>query len=175
VWDHGWVPDEQATSTRPRMPAWWSTQAALPERPRNPRRRAAIAIIAGVVLVGLIAGLVVFQMERSRYHTLIGAIDVGSIKYNSQCRLAPIYHGIREGTPVVIRTTRGDIVGRSALGPGVGVGPFCEFVFAVKVPIRDYYTIEVDHRGQVTYSLAYLDFFRWRAGLALSGARMTWQ
>jgi hypothetical protein len=168
------VPDEQTTTTKPSMPDWWTSQTSLPERPKHPHRRRVMAIVAGVVAIGLIVGLLVFQIQRSRYHTIEGALDVGSIKYNSQCRLAPIYHGIHEGTPVVVKDTHGAVIGTSTLGPGAGVGPFCEFLFAVQVPTRDLYSIEVDHRGSIVYSIAYFGLFHWQAGLALSGAKIGW-
>ena len=167
--------DEQATAARPRTLAWWSTQSTLPDRPAHPGRRKAVIVIAAVVVIALVAGFMAFQVQRSKHHTIHGALDVGSMTYNSQCRLAPIYHGIHEGTPVVIRDMRGTVIGRSTLGPGTGVGPFCEFLFDVPVPSRDLYSIEVDHRGSIVYSKAYFDFFRWQAGLALNGAKVTWQ
>ncbi len=169
-----WVADEQLTSARSRIPSWWSPWAPRPMRPAHPGRRLALTIIAILVVAGLVAALVAFKIERSRFHTIVGALDVGTTQISSACRLAPIYHGIREGTPVVVRDSRHAVIGTSTLGPGAGVGPYCEFIFRVRVPNRDLYWIEVDHRGQIAYSRAYFDFFRWRAGLALRGAKMTW-
>ena len=74
----------------------------------------------------------------------------------------------------VVTDTTGAIVGRSTLGPGKDVGPYCEFLFTAQVPDRTMYRIEVDDRGGVLYSKAYLDFYHWNAGLALRGTRLTW-
>jgi hypothetical protein len=122
----------------------------------------------------LAAAFVVLEIERSRFHTIKGALDVGTIQIGSACRLAHRYQGIKEGTAVLVRDHAGVVVGRSTLGPGTNVGPYCEFKFSVRVPNRDLYRIEVDDRGGVTYSKAYFDFFHWRAGLALRGMKLTW-
>jgi hypothetical protein len=131
-------------------------------------------IVAIVLALGGIASLVVFLYENSTHHTIIGALDVGTVEKGTQCRLDPLYDGIRKGTDVVVRDTHGTVIGRTTLGPGKGVGAFCEFQFAVRVPNRDLYSISIDDRGHITYSRAYFDFFRWRAGLALQGAKLTW-
>jgi len=170
-----WVGEEQATKTRSRIPSWWSPWTPRPKHPAHPGRRLVVTIVALILAAGLVAAIAAFFVNHARYHTIVGAIDVGTIEFNSACRLAPIYHGIREGTPVVVRDSRHAVIGRSTLGPGAGVGPFCEFIFNVRVPNRDLYWIEVDHRGQIAYSRPYFDFYRWHAGLALRGAKMTWQ
>jgi hypothetical protein len=131
-------------------------------------------IVAVLVGLGLVASLVAFMVESSTHHTIIGALDVGTLETNSQCLLAPEYQGIQKGTDVVVRDTDGTVIGRTKLGPGRGVGPFCEFLFAIRVPNRALYSISIGDRGQITYSRAYFNFFRWHAGLALRGAKLTW-
>lgn len=157
-----------------RIPSWWKPNAPAnrPARAVWPRR----AILAVVVVVAIAAAAFVARamVERGHHHSIKGALDVGSIQFNSGCRLAPLYQGIAKGTAVIVTDTTGAIVGRSTLGPGKDVGPYCEFLFTAQVPDRTMYRIEVDHRGGVLYSKAYLDFYHWNAGLALRGTRLTW-
>jgi hypothetical protein len=127
-----------------------------------------------VVLVGVAALTVVLVVGRGHSHTIHGALDVGTVQLATRCRLAPLYRGISKGTEVTIRDLSGHVVGRSTLGFGRSIGPYCEFLFTAHVPDRTMYTIEVDHRGQVTYSKAYLEFFRWNVGLALRRSTLTW-
>jgi hypothetical protein len=164
---------DERTGARPRVPSWWRTEPRTALRHRRPSRRTVgllFAIVGGVAAVSLVAVLVV----KSHSHTIHGALDVGTIQLDSGCRLAHHYSGISEGTEVVVTDASGVVLGMSTLGRGSTIGPYCEFLFAVKVPDRPMYRIEVDHRGKVTYTKAYLEFYGWNAGLALRGTTLTW-
>ena len=130
--------------------------------------------VGTVLIVGIAASVTVLVVTRDRSHTIQGALDVGTVEIASGCRLAPTYQGIAKGTEVIITDVSGAVVARSNLGFGRKIGPFCEFLFSAEVPDRTMYRIEVDHRGQVTYTKAYLEFYRWNAGLALRSSRLTW-
>jgi hypothetical protein len=133
-----------------------------------------VVAVLTVVVLGVTALTLVLVLGRGHSHTIHGALDVGTVQLDSRCRLAPLYQGITKGTEVTITDTSGHVVGRSTLGFGRGIGPFCEFLFTAEVPDRTMYNIEVDHRGLVKYSKAYLEFYRWRVGLALRSGTLTW-
>jgi hypothetical protein len=132
-----------------------------------------IAVVV-VVMVAVGASVGVLKYVNSHYHTIHGALDVGTIERNSGCRLAPAYDGIAEGTDVTIMDVHGAVLARSRLGYGKDLGPYCEFLFAARVPDRTMYRIEVDHHGAVSYSKPYLAFYGWHVGLALRSSRLTW-
>jgi len=133
--------------------------------------------VLSIVLVVIVAAAAVtttLLVVGGRTHTIQGALDVGTIERNSGCRLDPLYQGIAKGTEVLITDAGGALLATSALGPGKRAGPYCEFQFTARVPDRDAYRVEIDHRGGVTYSKAYFDFYHWIAGLALRGRTLTW-
>jgi hypothetical protein len=162
--------DEQERRRR-QVPSWWSTTVPAPARP--PRRFGTKTIVLALAVVA-VASLVGLRLVNSRFHTIHGALDVGTIQRDSGCRLAPMYQGIAEGTDVTITDVHGAVVARTNLGFGKEIGPYCEFLFAAKVPDRTLYRIGVDHQGAVTFSKAYLGFYGWHVGLALTNGRLTW-
>jgi hypothetical protein len=169
------VTDEQAKARR-RVPSWWSTRG-----PRTdglpPRRFAPRTVVLAMAMVLVLAGTLVavlLVVRSGRYHTIHGALDVGTVQIDGGCRLAPRHQGIAKGTGVTITDVSGAVVARSSLGFGRKIGPYCEFLFSARVPDRTMYRIEVGHRGPVTYTKAYLQFFHWNAGLALRDDTLTW-
>jgi hypothetical protein len=167
------VTDEHADPRRP-VPSWWSPFGSGPGKPSRGLAPRTI-VLAIVTVVAVTALVVVLLVVRSgRYHTIHGALDVGTIQIDSGCRLAHRFQGIAKGTPVTITDASGAVVARSSLSFGRKIGPYCEFLFSAKVPDRATYRIEVDHRGRVTYTKAYFVFFRWNAGLALRTDTITW-
>jgi hypothetical protein len=168
------VTDEQAKAQK-RVPSWWSTLGPRSEGParRFAPRTVVVAMAMALVLAGTLVA-VLLVVRSGRYHTIHGALDVGTIQINGGCRLAPLHQGIAKGTGVIITDRSGAVVARSSLGFGRKIGPYCEFLFSARVPDRTMYRIEVDHRGRVTYTKAYLQFYRWNAGLALRDDRLTW-
>jgi hypothetical protein len=132
-------------------------------------------VLATAVAITIVAvSLAVLMVIHSRSHTIHGAMDVGTIQINSGCRLSPRYAGIAKGTQVTVSDSHGAVLARTSLGFGKDLGPYCEFLFSARVPDRTMYRIEVDHRGSVTYSKAYLGFFKWHVGLALKGRTLSW-
>jgi hypothetical protein len=171
--DDGVVSSTQESPPK-RVPSWFAPPESVEtQRRRSPLRIAAFAVLAAAVIAGAVFFSIVIATTGDT-HTIHGALDVGTIERNDKCRLGTIYGGISEGTTVLITDARGSVLATTRLGPGKAEGPYCEFLFTAKVPDRSMYAIEVDHRGRVMYSKAYLDFFRWNAGLALRGERLTW-
>jgi hypothetical protein len=173
--DDGGVVSSRQESPPKRLPSWWEPADAgeTPSRRRSPLRIAALAIVAAAVIAGAVF-LTIVLATKGDAHTIHGALDVGTIERNDKCRLAPIYGGISEGTIVLVTDAHGAVLATTRLGPGKAAGPYCEFSFTARVPDRTMYGIEVDHRGRVLYSKAYLNLFRWNAGLALRDERLTW-
>jgi hypothetical protein len=172
--DDGVVSSKQESPPR-RVPSWWDSPETIdsPGRRRRPLRIALIAVVAAAVLAGAVY-LAIDLATKGDAHIIHGALDVGTTERNGKCRLASIYGGIAQGTPVIVTDVRGSVLATTTLGPGAPQGPYCEFLFTARVPDRAVYGIEVDHRGRVLYSKAYLDLFRWNAGLALRGEKLTW-
>lgn len=96
------------------------------------------------------------------------------------CRGTGGFDDIREGAQVVVRDETDSIIGTSRLGAGVAVNvrtypdsfgiiyasADCQFPFEVtEVPTAKFYSIEVTHRGGVTFSPAELDAKGWKVAM----------
>jgi hypothetical protein len=81
------------------------------------------------------------------------------------------YDDIIEGADVVVRNQADEIIATSSLGPGTNRGnDHCAFAFTVEeVPDAEFYSVEVSHRGALTYSKAELDGMDWNLSLNLGG------
>ena len=84
------------------------------------------------------------------------------------------YSDIGVGTNVVVRDATDTIIGTAPLtmdpaGPEpVASGNYqCGYAFTVSVPDSAFYTVEVSHRGALTYSRADLESKSWRVSLNL--------
>lgn len=86
------------------------------------------------------------------------------------------FDDIQEGAQVVIRDGDGTTIANSALGPGEATsdstGPgslwYCVFAFSVEVPAGEpFYSVEVSHRGEVTYSAEEMEAADWVVSLEL--------
>lgn len=85
------------------------------------------------------------------------------------------YSDIQEGAQVVVRDGEGSTLATSSLEEGRAYGTQseafqgpCVFSFEVRdVPESDFYTIEVSHRGEITYSREELESAGWTAELTL--------
>lgn len=97
------------------------------------------------------------------------------------CRGAGGYEDLGEGTQVVVRNESGEVIATGALGAGslplsednsptttsYDWSP-CTFPIEVTdVPDAEFYTVEVSHRGGLTYSAAELEGLDWQPQLTI--------
>jgi hypothetical protein len=77
------------------------------------------------------------------------------------------YTDIREGAPVTLKDAAGTMIATSRLEHGSSSAP-CDFTFAFpNVVEMPFYTVEVSHRGGLTYSLAEMKATGWTFALTL--------
>jgi hypothetical protein len=85
------------------------------------------------------------------------------------------YGDLAEGAQVVVSDPEGAVIGTGALEAGVWTSytspsnpSRCSFAFSVAdLPDVAFYSVEVSHRGQVTYSRADLEATSWTVELSL--------
>jgi len=87
------------------------------------------------------------------------------------------YDDVNEGAQVVVKDSGGQVIGAGGLGPGLAVGEptssrrftdFCVFLFEVAaLPDSEFYSVEVSHRGELTYSATKLEADGWEVVLSL--------
>lgn len=79
------------------------------------------------------------------------------------------YADLREGAAIVVADERGTIIATAGLGQGVYTANYdCLFPFAlIGVPDAAFYTIEVSHRGGLTYARAELEAIGWEVHFRL--------
>ena len=93
-----------------------------------------------------------------------GVWDVGE-----SCPGSGGYSDIRTGTQVTVRNQDGTILATSRLGGGTATTLVrCEFLFEVaSLPEAAFYSFEVSHRGEITYSFEDMKASSWDVGLIL--------
>lgn len=92
----------------------------------------------------------------------------------AECSGTGGYDDIRSGLDVVVRDGAGTIIAKSVLiaaaYDAAGDPNQCAYAFTIAgVPDAPFYSVEVGHRGAVTYSRADLDTLGWKLGLTLGG------
>lgn len=124
---------------------------------RFPQWAIALAIVAGV---GILIGALLFIL-RDRTFTMTGLLSLSSSDARSTgspdgCAGDGGYDDIRGGALVTVQDSSGKIVGTGALDSGYDSGIICVFSFRVAdVPDdSDFYSVEVSHRGGLTYTNA---------------------
>lgn len=106
-------------------------------------------------------------------HTVRGTMELvdkdASWVPGSSCEGSGGYDDIGSGTQVVVKDAKDEIIATGSLGPGTATTAIqCEFAFEIKdVPESDFYSIEVSHRGAITYSLEKMNLSDWEVGLTL--------
>ncbi|KAA1031813.1 hypothetical protein FVA95_08600 [Pseudonocardia sp. EV170527-09] len=149
----------QTPIPQPRAP--WAAAAAMPGHvqlgSRTSRRVLTAAAVA--VVLALATGLLL-ALAGTSTRSITGAMTVmngtsslySSSSYGS-CHLSSGYDDIVAGTAVTVRDSAGRIAGVGALDSGTGSSYGCTFSFVVDdVPASDFYTVEVGHRGEVTFT-----------------------
>jgi len=120
-------------------------------------------------------------------HTLHGSISLTpddrdfSWELDKPCSGSGGYSDLAGGTQVVVKDGSGSIIATGHLNEGTGANPYvykgtpdpeivdsCSFSFDVEgVPDSDFYSIEVGHRGAMTYSRAEMESMSWTLELSL--------
>jgi hypothetical protein len=107
-------------------------------------------------------------------------VDGGWFASKPSCSGTTGYTDITQGAQVRVRNEKGKVLGVGALGAGKpdpeSVSTFqgqellsvCKFAFAVKgVGDAKFYSVEVAHRGEITYSAKQLAKKHWKVALTL--------
>jgi hypothetical protein len=98
------------------------------------------------------------------------SIDADSSARCNETGASGGYSDIQIGAQVVIRDSAGTIVATGSLLPGTATedNRRCDYPFVVEdVPTSDFYSIEVSHRGELTYSHEELEDRDWEVMLSL--------
>ncbi len=155
----------QSPASQQQVP--WAAAAAPVPTPRHVQlgsrtvRRLLMAASSGIVLVlAMIVIAAIADLGAPSTRTVSGVMTVvsgsGSLYSGSSygaCTLSGGYDDITAGTTVTVRDSSGTIAGVGALGSGTGSSYGCAFSFTVDdVPVSDFYTVEVGHRGEVTFT-----------------------
>ncbi len=85
------------------------------------------------------------------------------------------YDDMAAGTQVTVRNENDALIAKGALSEGAisprgptGTLPDCDFAFTVRdVPNAAFYTIEVSHRGELTYSREEMEALDWEVAFTL--------
>jgi hypothetical protein len=125
-----------------------------------------------LVGIGVIIAVVTlaFTLHRTPKHDVSGTFTLyDSTSTYSSCLGQGGYADIGPGTDVSIRDQNNDLIGKSSLGAGAPSEGACEYSFTVAaVPANmKFYSIEVSHRGALTYSLADMKSMDWTVDMTL--------
>jgi hypothetical protein len=120
-------------------------------------------------------------LPRLATHSMMGAIEVRATAYYSDSPVIPSgdtgcimdptsgYGDINTGTSVVVRDAdSGAVIADGIILFGRLVSSdVCSFSFFLTVPDRDYYSIEVSHRGEVVFSKRTIEATNWQPKLTI--------
>jgi len=134
----------------------------------------------GTVLVLTILGTTA-QAAWASDHTVGGELTLSGDIYQHSCTGSGGYDDISAGTQVVVRDGNNHVIGTGRLGPGHGTSQLnrndatlfdaCTFKFKVKgVPETKFYSVEISHRGGLTYSLADMKKAKWKVHATLTSS-----
>lgn len=132
------------------------------------KRRSIVLVAAGVVCGVAIGAGAVFgyqayadqSTKKSDTITMMGQITLtkysGWDATNDGCSGKGGYSDIGRGTGVTIKAGSGEVVGVGRLARGVVITGGCQFTWIVAdIPgDEQFYTVEISHRGAMTYSRA---------------------
>jgi Uncharacterised protein family UPF0547 len=158
--------------------------------PAKPSAKAPWFVALGVVGV-IVIGAVAMSGVLAAKHTLTGSLVVpaadnmqtldwlgkittssGGVQLGGPCSTSGVYSDISAGNDVTVRDETDRVVGTVALGSGT-LGftstAVCVFTFTVPdVPAAKFITVEVGHRGSLTFSAADLDTQHWSVQIQAS-------
>lgn len=142
--------------------------------PAEPRRRRRLVLAVGALLAAVVViVLIVTQTGGSAGRTLHGTLVLtdknGAWTTGALCKGSGGYSDISTGQQVVVKDKSGTILATGKLGIGNATSfETCDFTFEVKnVSGADFYTVEVTHRGGLTYSKADLASKDWTVDVSL--------
>jgi hypothetical protein len=104
--------------------------------------------------------------------TLHGSVTLttsdGLSRSGSACSGTGGYEDLTGGAPVTITNESGAIIATGSLDAGVSDATYptvvCHFAYTISnVPAAKFYTVEVSHRGGLTYSQEQLDANGWKS------------
>jgi hypothetical protein len=170
-------PVEAETRRDPPIPTPPNDTTPSPATSTRPRTLALVGIVAAGALV-----LWAFVAGPLASHTLSGDITVADTEVSEFldpsvitsatggfCTTSGGYSDIAFGTAVVVKDAKGEIIATGALGIGETTGSrICQFPLTVKgIPNSDFYSVEVSHRGALSYSIDELESEDWTLHLSL--------
>jgi len=151
-------------------------------------RTALVAVIAAVIGAAAGAGVMAWEPWKGgeEGRTLVGTMilrDLDSTRWTTSargvdkpCEAEGGYNDIRQGADVVVKDRAGSIVAAGSLEAGAGVKSpptdyaRCGFSFEIpNVPDADFYSIEVSHRGALTYTRDELKAIGWSVEFKIGG------
>ena len=165
-----------------------SDQGALAPATQPASRRDRTPVIVGGVALLLLLGILAFVLHPGGgHHTINGTVDifqdVGFLagqsystsnfsSANGTCQGSGGYSDLAPGVSVVVYSDTGDVLSTVPLGQGhdlqSNVG--CEFTFTVpNLPDASSYSVEVSHRGKLTYTKEQLESNNWTVALSIGG------
>jgi hypothetical protein len=173
VVDAGQGGTETATNANPAGP---KDQPNLAEAPgaRRPWLLLGVVIFVAVVAAGAflaLAGSGAFVP----HHTVAGTFtltdtdtDPSITTIANGCEGTGGYSDIRPGAGVTLKDGDGKVLATSFLDSGSGTANSCSFTFSLaNVPEAPFYTVEISHRGQLSYSLSDMKAQDWSLSLTL--------
>ena len=147
-----------------------SVACANTARPRVLKavKLALLALMFVVAACGSSAAAPTHQLDGTIHLTTSG----GLTRSGASCAGTGGYEDFQAGTPVTVKNEAGTIIASGALGSGVSDPVYptvaCNFAFTVKgVPQAKFYSVEVSHRGAITYSAADLAAKNWKVTLSI--------
>lgn len=138
------------------------------------RTLAATALVA--LTIGFLASPAVADDHKISGTFVLSPGSIGSInveRYNGlPCDGSSVsdgYSDLREGTKIRVTDDKDKTVAVAALSAGKSDAKLrCHFHFSVQVPDRPIYSIEISHRGALTYTKKKLEKMHWKLALGIT-------
>jgi hypothetical protein len=137
---------------------------SLHNRPQMPGRVGGLVLFA-TVLAGCAAT-----------HDIHGTIALTDLRNGPECGgfsgeiggITSKYADIQVGAQVTVKNQDGTIIGLGKLQHDLGPPDHCTFAFTIgDVPDASFYSVEVTHRGALTYSAAEIESAAWTVTFTL--------
>ena len=135
-------------------------------------------IVLGLLVV-LVTSIVGVSPAWADTHKITGTMTMEQGSFHgptgAACSAGDGYEDISPGVTVKVRDSRDKVIGVGSLHDGryvpAGVTGFwyCAFPFAVKVADSSTYSVEISHRGSLTYTKRQLEKNGWKVRLTLGG------
>ena len=130
-------------------------------------------VVLGIIGVALGGWALVGKVTKSD-HTITGTLALvdtdsqGGLDEGDLCSGSGGYDDIGPGADVKVTDGKGELIGSSNLGVGKYNGFACSFEFTVEsVRDADFYSVEVSHRGGLSFSKAEIEANDWTVGASL--------